>query len=173
MDKYAVLLNADTLKIERLLPGPIERVWEYLVDGEKRAKWFSGGKMDQTVGGTMQLIFDHRQLSPIEDPTPEKYKEHANGSESFATVLEIDPPRFLKINWEDGIVSFVLTEEGDQVRLVLRHERLKSDKDYKIGVLAGWHGHLDILVAVMNNRVPDGFWKAHMSLEEEYEKRFF
>jgi len=26
-----------TFVFERLLPGPIERVWAYLVDGEKRA----------------------------------------------------------------------------------------------------------------------------------------
>ena len=39
IDKRAVRVSADTFRFERLFPGPIERVWEYLVDGEKRGKW--------------------------------------------------------------------------------------------------------------------------------------
>ena len=31
------------VRLVRILPGPIERVWEYLTDSEKRARWFGGG----------------------------------------------------------------------------------------------------------------------------------
>ena len=35
-DAYGTLIEPATLKIERLLPGPIERVWAYLTDSELR-----------------------------------------------------------------------------------------------------------------------------------------
>ena len=44
MNDYGVLTAPDTLRIERLLPGPIERVWQYLTDSDKRATWLAVGK---------------------------------------------------------------------------------------------------------------------------------
>jgi uncharacterized protein YndB with AHSA1/START domain len=41
MNDYGVLTAPDTLRIERLLPGPIERVWQYLTDSDKRATWLA------------------------------------------------------------------------------------------------------------------------------------
>jgi len=38
------------IRLVRTLPGPIERVWEYLTDSEKRSRWFAGGPMEQRVG---------------------------------------------------------------------------------------------------------------------------
>ena len=32
-----------TVRLERLLPGPIERVWAYLTESAKRATWFAAG----------------------------------------------------------------------------------------------------------------------------------
>ena len=34
------------IRIMRTLPGPIERIWTYLTDPAKRAKWFAGGPME-------------------------------------------------------------------------------------------------------------------------------
>lgn len=45
LDDYGVLIEPATLKIRRLLPGPIERVWAYLTEsscaasGLRRARW--------------------------------------------------------------------------------------------------------------------------------------
>ena len=46
MDKYGVVIAPNTIRFERLLPGPIERVWAYLTESEKRAKWLASGAMD-------------------------------------------------------------------------------------------------------------------------------
>lgn len=48
---YGVLLAPDTIRFERLLPGSVELVWEYLTDAKKRGEWFAGGPMDLRVGG--------------------------------------------------------------------------------------------------------------------------
>ena len=39
MDRYGKLVDAQTVVFERLLPGPIERVFDYLWDEDKRNPW--------------------------------------------------------------------------------------------------------------------------------------
>ena len=41
MDRNGTLLNPQTLQFQRLLPGPIERVWDYLTDAEKEKNGFA------------------------------------------------------------------------------------------------------------------------------------
>lgn len=46
-DHHGLLAEPATLTIVRVLPGPIERVWSYLTDGELRRQWLGerdGGK---------------------------------------------------------------------------------------------------------------------------------
>ena len=42
MNDLATATATDTVRLERLLPGPIERVWAYLTEPDKRATWFAG-----------------------------------------------------------------------------------------------------------------------------------
>ena len=65
MNKFGERLDDTTVRFERLLPGPIERVWEYITDGEKRAKWLAGGKTEQVVDGSIELLFHNNSLSPL------------------------------------------------------------------------------------------------------------
>ncbi len=39
MSEYGELLDECTVRFERMLPGPIDRVWSYIVDSDKRKKW--------------------------------------------------------------------------------------------------------------------------------------
>ena len=45
-DPYGELIEPATLKIQRVLPGPIERVWAYLTQGELRRQWLAAGQME-------------------------------------------------------------------------------------------------------------------------------
>ena len=42
-DAYGTLIEPTTLKMQRLLPGPIERIWAWLVESDKRRKWLAAG----------------------------------------------------------------------------------------------------------------------------------
>ncbi|MEM6525091.1 MAG: SRPBCC family protein [Bacteroidota bacterium] len=170
MNNYGELINPTTLKFVRLLPGPIERVWEYLTDDHKRALWFAGGSTDLTPGGDMKLVFSNSQLSSPPDPTPEKYKDYGDGYVSQAKILRCEAPRLLKISWE-GVVTFELEEIENKVKLTLIHEKLQDDNETRVGTLAGWHTHLDILFDKLNDKAPEGFWSVHMPLEDEYRLR--
>ncbi|HAQ36252.1 MAG TPA: ATPase, partial [Alphaproteobacteria bacterium] len=62
-----------TLRFERLLPGPIETVWAYLVEPDLRAQWLAGGEMDLKPGGKGALIFRNGDLSGPDDLPSAKY----------------------------------------------------------------------------------------------------
>jgi uncharacterized protein YndB with AHSA1/START domain len=170
---YAVETAPATVKIERLLPGPAERLWSYLVDADKRMLWFSAG---DTLRKESQatLLFKHSSIT--DEPTPERYKEMDNGGiKATVKVIEFDPPRVLSYTWPNGEheseVRFELFTEGDKVRLVLTHERLK-DMDEQVGISSGWHAHLDALADVLEGRKPKRFWANVLQLEKEYVERY-
>ena len=72
MNKFGELIAPDTVRFERMLPGPIERVWAYLTESDKRAQWFCSGETELRVGGHIDMHFDNSQLSPLDDvPPPE------------------------------------------------------------------------------------------------------
>ena len=53
------VIEPGTFRIERLLPGPIERIWDYLWDGEKRGEWFASGAMPPRTGESFDMYFKH------------------------------------------------------------------------------------------------------------------
>lgn len=172
MSEYARITGPDTVRIERLLPGPIERVWAYLTEPEKRAKWLAGGPMELRAGGRVTLVFNHSDLS-AEKTAPEKYRKH-QGQSFNCRVTACDPPRLLGFTWGDedakhGEVTFELTPQGKNVLLVLTHSRLPTREEMR-GVSGGWHAHLGILEDVLNGREPRGFWSTHAEVQAEYAK---
>ncbi|MCB0792441.1 MAG: SRPBCC family protein [Flavobacteriales bacterium] len=159
MDKYGTLIAPNTIRFERLLPGPIERVWAYLTESEKRAKWLASGAMDLRVGGAVDLHWKHSELDAVQDEAPERY---ANGHHMQATITRCEPPHALGFTWgarADALSEVVieLSEQGKDVLLVLTHHRLPGHKDL-LGVSGGWHTHLDVLVAHLNGRTAPAFW---------------
>ena len=175
-ESYGEMIESETIRFERQLPGPIERVWEYLTDSEKRGKWLASGKMDLRVGGSVELIFNHKNLSPYKDPIPEKYKEFDEVTVMHGKVTQYDPPHTLSYTWGeasgyDSEVTFELSDEESHVKLVLTHRRIGEDPEQLLGIAAGWHTHLDILNDRLLGKKPAGFWSVHMPLEEEYANR--
>lgn len=62
MNNYGKFTEPETLQFERLLPGPKERVWDYLTKSELRGKWLASGSMDLREGGNVKLVFNHQTL---------------------------------------------------------------------------------------------------------------
>ncbi len=179
MNDYATFTDEDTLKLERILPGPIEMVWACLTESEHKKKWLSGGDVEPEVGGKVTHHFDHREISDKPEPVPEKYKEMGDTTTMYGKVIEWDPYSLLSYTWDEGDngiseVTFQLTElENNKVKLILIHSKVPDSKDFKVGVSAGWHTHLNILRNVLEGKNPGSFWNVHMPLEEEYEKKLY
>jgi uncharacterized protein YndB with AHSA1/START domain len=173
MDDHGVVTAPGTLRMERLLPGPIERVWAYLTESEKRAQWLAGGPMDLAPAGKLELTFRHADLSPVKEPTPDRYKQHEAGQVITGMITRCEPPRLLSFTWALGgetEVTFELVPKDDDVLLILTHRRI-GDRGTLVGVSGGWHTHLGILADRLNGRTPQPFWRMHELAQQDYAKR--
>lgn len=157
----ATLIKPSTVRFERLLPGPIERVWAYLVESEKRATWLAAGEFDLRVGGKIELRFDNACL------TEEKAPAGARGAgkhrfEGRITRLEVN--RVLAHTWSwdgrDSEVTYELAAKGKEVLLTIHH-RLPDDQELKLAVGGGWATHVGILADQLNGVKPRPFWTTH------------
>jgi uncharacterized protein YndB with AHSA1/START domain len=159
------------VRLVRTLPGPIERVWEYLTDPEKRARWFAGGAMEPKPGGKVELFFKHKNIAPDETP-PEKMKHVQDpGFAMPATILRWEPPHVLSYTFdEDSEVTFELTAQGKNVQLVLTHRAGPEDLSSITGYASGWHSHLAQLIALLEGAPRPPFWPMHARLKGEYVK---
>lgn len=165
---YGTLIEPSTLRIARMLPGPVERVWEYLTQSDLRRKWLAAGDMEMKVGATFELVWRNDELSPHPSQRPEGFdEEHRLQSR----ILALDPPHRLVIAWGDaGEVAFDLSPRGTKVLLSVTHSRL-PDRKTMLMVGAGWHAHLDVLVARLDGSDPAPFWDAWIGLKAEYDRR--
>ena len=167
-DAYGTLTEPATLRIQRLLPGPIERVWAFLTESDLRRKWLAAGEMELRVGAPFELVWRNDELtSPPGQRPPGFGEEHRMQSR----ITELDPPRKLSIAWgNSGDVTFELEPKGNQVLLTLIHRRL-PDRGTMLMVGAGWHMHLDVLVARATGTASVPFWDGWRRLRQEYDRR--
>ena len=159
------------VRIVRVLPGPIERLWAYLTDPEKRAKWFAGGPMEPRPGGKVELFFHHKNIAPGETPPEDHKKVQDPGFTMPATVLRWEPPHVLSYTFDDeSDVTFELTPQGQNVQLVLTHRSRGTDLPFLSGYASGWHTHLAQLIALLEGAPRPPFWPMHARLKQEYQQ---
>ncbi len=148
MSYDGVFLDNSTVRFERLLPGPIERVWDYLTKSEYLETWLAGVEGDWRPGGEIMLSFTFSAHDDCGD------------SSAAGVVQDYDPPRLLSYTWREvdsqgqekpaSIVRFELTPEGDKVRLILTHRKLSTAEMPGFG--AGWDSHLHYLAARLGGK---------------------
>ena len=168
LDAYGVLTEPATLTIQRLLPGPIERIWTYLTESDMRRQWLAAGEMEMKVGASVELVWRNDELTSPPGKRPPNFPEEHSLQ---CKITELDPPRKLAITWgSSGGVSFELEPRGSKVLLTLIHRRL-PDRATMLNISAGWHMHLDLLVARVTGKEPEPFWDGWARLKTEYEPR--
>ncbi|MCW5736486.1 MAG: SRPBCC family protein [Enhydrobacter sp.] len=169
MKEYPSVLSPTEIRFERLLPGPIEMVWNYLTDAEKRGEWLASGPLEPRVGGKVFLRFKHADLSSKKAAAPEQYATmDAEGHSGEETITEFDPPRRLAFTWGGGSeVVFELAPKDGKVLLTLTHRKLPTEAE-RDGDAVGWHCHLTVLVEKLEGRAPPAFWDIFRKLSAEY-----
>jgi uncharacterized protein YndB with AHSA1/START domain len=173
--EHGVVVAPGTLRFERVFPGPVERLWSYLTEPEKLRKWLAAASSAPRAGGNVELTWNHSELSPHTEPTPERFKQH-QGAKSRWRVTRYEPPKALSVIWDEGTegeakVDFELTPRGDEVLFVLTHKGISAAET--LGeTAAGWHIHLDILTDNVAGRVPRPFWSTLLAHEAEYAERW-
>lgn len=166
------VVDANTLRMERTLDAPIERVWSFLVDPARRSRWLAGGTCPTAPGSGFQLRFENDTLSG--EAAPARYAKFAGVHVLDSRVVAIEAPRRLVMTWQEGSpnaseVSFELSARGTQTHLTLVHRRL-ARREEMLNVAGGWHTHLDILEDVLAERAPRPFWTNFGTNEAAYDR---
>jgi len=160
----------DTIRLERTLDAPVEKVWRYLTEAELRQQWFMGGT-DVTGVGEFDLLVDHDNLSSDDVPYPESYAGF-KGATWTEKVTRFEPPRLLETSFQggkNGTVTYELFPEGAKTRLVLTHSGIVSPvgaQDFG----SGWTSHLAVLEERLAGRRVRNFWALHMESREAVKK---
>ena len=167
-ESYGKVIATRTLQIQRLLPGPIERVWDYLTKSDLRRQWLASGEMELKEGAACELVWHHDTITNPPGARPEDMKSESH-LPSRITVCE--PPHKLGFMfWSDSEVIFELKPAGKRVLLTLTHSKLPS-RGMMVGVSTGWHSHLDVLEARLSGEKAENFWDHWRAYKVDYEKR--
>jgi uncharacterized protein YndB with AHSA1/START domain len=134
--------KAATVRFERILPGPIERVWEFLTRTEHLPVWFGRGTIEPREGGAVTFMDGHIR----------------------GIVTQWKPPRLLAYTWNvfspgetesgypESYLTIALERRGQDVHLTLTHlpvlERFEKQN------AMGWHTFLDLLEAGLRDQPP-------------------
>lgn len=172
MNKYGEILEDGSMQFVRMLPGPIERAWSWLAEGDKRAQWLCDGGDIDAAGKSIAFDFRHDDLTPHEEQPPDKYAEMENGVSFNVAVTVCEPPHRAVIEWPGArgvpsTVEFLFAAENGMVKLTITQHGDINAEEF-VGALSGWHTHLDIMVDKLSGETPQPFWSKHLTLVEEY-----
>ena len=131
------------VRIERMLPAPIEEVFAAWTNPESMGMWLSPiGHAEVVADPRVHGRF--RVLMVGGDTSIEHTGEY----------LVFDPPRLLSFTWrspytgpEPSVVTVTLAPEGETTRLLLVHERLPDEQVTPHG--EGWGSILDRLAELL------------------------
>jgi len=165
-ERHGVLTPDNTLRIQRRLPGPIERVWAYLTESDLRSQWLASGTMALQPGASFELVWRNDELSKSAAERPEGFAAESRATCQF---IEVDAPRRLRYIWPGvGEVTMELEADGAEVLLTLTHRQLLGER-LILNVRAGWHAHLALLVARLGNGEVPSLWATWKKVRLEYE----
>jgi uncharacterized protein YndB with AHSA1/START domain len=120
-----------------LVAAPPERVWSLIAGAEERARWWPYLDLDASPGGRMEERWDDTRTT--------------------GEVLEVDPPRLLRLSWKDDgwpaatEVELRVEPDHDGARVTVRHtgwEPLPDAETLVAAHRAGWRAHLDDLASL-------------------------
>ncbi|WP_269581011.1 SRPBCC family protein [Roseibium sp. Sym1] len=133
------------IRLERTSKAPVDRLWETLV---RPALWWGEDVLlEPRPGGLF-----HEPWRDVEG------QHHTRGK-----VLEIEPPRLLRLSWRDDDwdfgtqVRFSLSGKGEGSRILMCHSGWQAAPEPRqAGLLddhrGGWNHHLGNLVACAEQR---------------------
>jgi len=143
-DENATFLKTPGVRLERLLPGPIERVWEHLTNTRLLAAWFGDkSSIEPRQGGAVRLMDGHIRGTVTQWHPPKQL------TYTWNVFSPTDPPDAPSA-YPESYLTLTLEPRGDNVLLVLNHlpvlERFEKQN------AMGWHTFLDILTDTLAGR---------------------
>ena len=162
--------GSTTVRFDRRLRHPVERVWEALTDPDELRSWWGDTKLELVEGGLFQLRWRNTD-------------ENGHVATLDGTITGIDPPRLLEISADWGStapnqpgtrthLTWELEPDGDHTLLHFTNKVDAPTQDVRTA--AGWHLHLDALATVLAGgevdiaHPDDLFAPLHQAYTEKY-----
>jgi uncharacterized protein YndB with AHSA1/START domain len=173
-DDYGVVIAPDAVRLTRLLPGPIERVWAYLTESDRRARWLASGQIDLLMAGRVEHVFRNSYRADRKSAGSEHWFPSVE-TRMLGFVVACEPPRLLAYTWgqmprRQSEVSFELSPRGESVLLVLTHRRL-PDREDLVDVARRWQTHLGMLYERLAERPYAHSRRAHDELPTDGDRK--
>ncbi len=129
------------VRLERVVPGPIERVWEHLTNTKLLHAWFGDkSNIEPRQGGAVRLMDGHIRGVVTQWQPPHRL------SYTWNVFSPGDPPDAVSA-YPESYLMLTLEPRGEEVLLRLNHlpvlERFEKQN------AMGWHTFLDILSATL------------------------
>jgi uncharacterized protein YndB with AHSA1/START domain len=140
----AEFLKQPGVRLERMLPGPIERVWEHLTNTKLLHAWFGDkSNIEPRQGGAVRLMDGHIRGVVTQWQPPHRL------SYTWNVFAPGDSPDAVSA-YPESYLMLALEPRGEEVLLVLTHlpvlERFEKQN------AMGWHTFLDILTDTLAGR---------------------
>ena len=141
----AEFLKMPGVRLERILPGPIERVWDHVTNTRLLSAWFGEhSDIEPRQGGAVWLMSGHVRgiVTQWRPPHCLSHTWNVFASDDSAEAASAYPESYLTLTLESS---------GDRVLVILQHmpvlERFEKQN------AMGWHTFLDILEDAVAGRV--------------------
>lgn len=137
MSQDGQLQRVAMVEFERILPAPIERVWEFVTDPRRLPSWFGEGTIEPRAGGVVNLMGGHFRGIVTQWKPPHRLVYSIN-------VLN---PGETDSRYPESYLATELSPRGSEVVLILTHLPV-LDRFEKQNAM-GWHTFLDMLTAAL------------------------
>jgi uncharacterized protein YndB with AHSA1/START domain len=144
-----------TLRYERLLRHPPDKVWRALTEDQHLAAWFPTTiDGERAAGAPLAFRFEQVTLHPMQ-----------------GEVTAFEPPSLLEFTWGTDRLRFELAPDGGGTSLTLTVVLEELGKATRDGT--GWHQCLDSLERALEDQPerPDDMAR-WLKLREDYAERF-
>ena len=144
-------VDAEGVDLSLEVVAPVGVVWSALVEPDRAAAWLG-------------------RLEPGPHRVGDRFAvRHDETTTSWHTVLTWEPARRWETTWEfpeerASRLEVVLVASGPGTRLTLRHTALEDPVSYA----AGWHRHLEHLVAHLGGDDGPPTWAGYDALVDRY-----
>lgn len=167
MEEKCILVNKHTVKLERLIPHPIESVWQYFVDKDKLSHWLMPAYIDNEPGGLIEYISE-----PVPEGVADGHELEPHECAIHGMISEYEPPHVLEYSWNESSYASAtqfrieLSEKDGKTHLILVHSHL--DPEFMAAVAAGWHIHIESVMALLRGEEKPDFMPRFNELLPEY-----
>jgi uncharacterized protein YndB with AHSA1/START domain len=123
-----------TLRFERRLRHPVEKVWRAVTEAPELSAWFPFEVSYTSLVPGARITFSEQ------------------GFTDHGEILEVDPPRLFAFTWGEERFRIELTPDGDTTALTFLHTF--GDRYGAASFATGWDTCLDALTLSLDGRVP-------------------